>query len=39
MEDGEPALLEDFDGIEFVFAVETADTEALEPCMLAEVKH
>jgi len=33
-----PVLLEDFDGMEFIFVAETADTEALEPCMLAEVK-
>ena len=39
VEDGTPALLEDFDGIEFVFVMETADAEALEPCTLAEVKH
>jgi hypothetical protein len=38
VEDGEPALLEDFDGMEFIFAVETADAEALEPRTLAEVK-
>jgi hypothetical protein len=38
MEDGEPALLKDFDGMEFVFAAETADAEALEPCTLAEAK-
>ena len=38
MEDGEPALLEDFDGMEFIFAAETADAEALKPCTLAEAK-
>jgi len=38
VEDGVPALLKDFDGMEFVFMVETADTEALEPCTLTEVK-
>jgi hypothetical protein len=38
MEDGEPALLEDFDGMEFIFTAETADAEALKPCMLTEVK-
>jgi len=31
-------LLEDFDGMEFVFATEMADAEALEPCILAEAK-
>ena len=31
-------LLEDFNGMEFVFATETADAEALEPCMLTEAK-
>jgi len=39
MEDGAPVLLEDFDGMEFVFAMEIADVEALKPCMLAEAKH
>jgi len=39
VEDGAPALLKDFDGMEFVFAVETADAEALKPCTLAEAKH
>ena len=38
VEDGAPALLEDFDGLEHVFAVETADAEALEPRSLAEAK-
>lgn len=38
VEDGAPALLEDFDGMEFVFAAETADAEALEPRTLAEAK-
>ena len=38
VEDGEPVLLEDFDGMEFVFAAETADAEALEPRTLAEAK-
>ena len=38
MEDGEPALLKDFDGMEFICMVETADVEALEPHMLAEAK-
>jgi hypothetical protein len=39
VEDGEPALLKDFDGMEFVFTAETADTEALKPRMLTEAKH
>ena len=38
VEDGEPTLLEDFDGLEYVFAMETSDAEALEPQMLAEAK-
>jgi hypothetical protein len=38
VEEGTPALLEDFDGMEFVFATETADAEALEPRTLAEAK-
>jgi hypothetical protein len=38
VDDGEPALLEDFDGMEFIFVAETADAEALEPRTLAEVK-
>jgi len=38
VEDGAPVLLEDFDGMEFVFAMEMADAEALKPCTLAEVK-
>jgi len=38
MEDNAPTLLEDFDGMEFVFAAETADAEALEPRTLAEAK-
>ncbi len=36
--DGAPALLEDFDGLECAFMVETADSEALEPHTLAEAK-
>src|SRR6266403_3149283 len=36
--DGAPALLEDFDGLEHVFMVETADSEALKPHTLAEAK-
>jgi len=39
MEDSMPTLLEDFNGLEAMFAAETADAEALEPCMLAEAKH
>jgi hypothetical protein len=39
VKDGEPVLLEDFDGMEFIFMVETADAEALKPRMLAEAKH
>jgi hypothetical protein len=38
VEDSEPVLLEEFDGMEFIFAVETADMEALEPRMLIEAK-
>jgi Reverse transcriptase (RNA-dependent DNA polymerase) len=38
VEEGTPALLEDFDGMESVFATETADAEALEPRTLAEAK-
>ena len=38
MEDNAPTLLEDFDGMEFVFMAETADAEALKPRMLAEAK-
>ena len=34
-----PALLEDFPGLEYVFAAETANAEVLEPHMLAEAKH
>jgi len=36
--DRAPALLEDFDGLERVFMVETADAEALETHTLAEAK-
>lgn len=36
--DGEPALLEDFEGLVNVFLAETADSEALEPRTLAEAK-
>ena len=38
VEDGSPALLEDFDGMEFVFVTETADVEALEPRTLTEAR-
>jgi transposase InsO family protein len=38
VEDGLPTLLEDFEGLEYAFAVETADAEALEPRSLAEAK-
>jgi hypothetical protein len=38
VEDRSPALLEDFDGMEFVFVAETADAEALEPRTLAEAR-
>ena len=38
VEDGSPALLEDFGGMEFVFVAETADAEALEPRTLAEAR-
>ena len=34
-----PTLLEDFNGMEFVFAAEIADAEALKPHTLAEAKH
>jgi hypothetical protein len=30
---------ENFEGMKFIFVAETADAEALKPCMLAEVKH
>jgi hypothetical protein len=38
VEDGVPLLLEDFDGLEYVYAAETAEAEALEPRSLAEAK-
>jgi hypothetical protein len=38
IEDRLPTLLEDFNGIEFVFMAEMADTEALEPHMLTEAR-
>jgi hypothetical protein len=38
VEDGTPALLEDFEGIEFMLAAEIADAEAMEPHMLAKAK-
>jgi Reverse transcriptase (RNA-dependent DNA polymerase) len=39
VEDGVPALLEDFDGLEHTLAAEVADAEAMEPRTLAEAKH
>ena len=38
-EDGVPAPLQDPKTMESAFAAETADAEALQPCMLAEAKH
>jgi hypothetical protein len=38
VEDGVPALLEDFEGIEHMLMTEVADAEALEPHMLSEAK-
>jgi hypothetical protein len=38
VKDSAPALLEDFEGIEFALVAETADVEAMEPCTLAEAK-
>ena len=38
VKDGLPALLEDFNSMEFVFVAETADAEALKPQMLAEAR-
>jgi len=38
VDDGSPAMHEDFEGMEFIFAAETADAEALEPRMLTEAK-
>jgi len=38
MQDSEPMLLEDFEGLVNVFMAETADSEALEPRTLAEAK-
>ena len=38
VEDGAPVLLEDYEGIEFALAAETADAEAMEPRTLAEAK-
>jgi hypothetical protein len=38
VEDGMPTLLEDFEGLEYAFAAETADAEALEPRSLDEAK-
>jgi len=39
VDDGSPAMHEDFEGMEFIFAAETADAEGLEPCTLTEAKH
>jgi transposase InsO family protein len=38
VEDGVPALLEDFDGLEHVLMAEVADAKAMEPCTLVEAK-
>jgi Reverse transcriptase (RNA-dependent DNA polymerase) len=38
VEDGVPALLEDFNGLEHALAAKVADAEAMEPRMLAEAK-
>jgi hypothetical protein len=38
VDDGSPAMHEDFEGMEFLFMAEIADAEALEPCMLTEAK-
>jgi len=38
VDDGSPAMHKDFVGMEYIFAAETADTEALEPCTLTEAK-
>jgi hypothetical protein len=37
--DGDPTLLEEFEGLVNVFMAETADLEALEPRTIAEAKH
>ena len=39
IEDGVPALLEDFIGLEHTFMAETSNLEALEPDTLAKTKH
>jgi len=39
VDDGSPAMHEDFEGMEFIFAAETADIEALKPRTLTEAKH
>jgi hypothetical protein len=39
VEDGVPALLEDFDGLEHTLMAKVADAEAMEPHTLAEAKH
>jgi len=38
VDDGLPAMHEDFEGMEFIFAAETADAEGLEPRTLTEAK-
>ena len=38
VEDGAPALLEDFISLEHTFMAETSNSEALEPDTLAEAK-
>lgn len=37
--DGAYEILENFEGLKYIFMAETADAEALEPQMLAEAKH
>jgi len=39
VDDGSPAMHEDFKGMEFIFAAETADAEGLKPHTLTEAKH
>jgi hypothetical protein len=38
IEEGEPALHEDWDGVETAFVAETTNAEGLEPHLLAEAK-
>lgn len=38
VDDGSPVMYEDFKGIKFIFATETADVEALKPHTLTEAK-